>query len=129
MVKVRMAVLLIVLSLFHSLCCTSAGSNDFHNIVHILGPACTKFHQLGIALNLDVSVMDVILDEARRSKPYNSLCEVLKQWLTWNYPHERFGKPSLSLLVEAVYSYNCPLAVKLFDTFTATCTDEPWFTC
>ena len=127
MVKVRMAVLLTVLSLFHSLCCTSAGSTDFHDIIHILGPACHKFHELGIGLKLDVSVMEVILHEALRSKPYDSLCQVLTKWLTLNYPYERHGSPSLSLLIKAVSTYDRQLAVKVFDTFTATA-GEPWFT-
>ena len=125
MLKVSTAVLLTVLSLFHSLCCTSAGSTHFHDIIHILGPACDKFHELGIELKLDVSVMNVIQHEALRSKPYDSLCEVLNKWLTLNYPDEKYGSPSLSLLVQAVYTYDRPLAVKLFESFTG----EPWFTC
>ena len=72
--------------------------------------------------------MEGILYEARRSPADESLAQVVTKWLTWNYPHERFGTPSLSLIVKAVYTYDRPLAVKVFDTFTATA-GEPWFTC
>ena len=120
MVKVRLEVLLTVLSLFHNLCCTSAGSTDVHDILDILGPTCDKFHELAIGLKLEVTVMNVILHEARRSTPYESLFQVVTKWLTWNYPHERFGKPSLSLLVKAVDTYNHQLAIKLFRMFTCS---------
>ena len=128
MVKVSMAVLLTVLSLFHSLCCTSAGSNDINDILHILGPACHKFHELGRGLNLYASVMDVILYEKNHSTLYDLLVRVLTKWLTWNYPRENLGNPSLSLLIKAVYTYDRPPAVEVFETFTATA-GEPWFTC
>ena len=72
--------------------------------------------------------MEVILYEARRSSPYDSLTEVLTKWLTWNYPYETLGKPSLSLLVKAIDTYDHPLAVKVFETFTAAA-GEPRFTC
>ena len=123
-----MAVLLIVLSLFHRLCCTSAGSNDINDIIRVLGPTCYEFHKLGRGLNLDGSVMEGILYEARRSPADESLAQVLTKWLTWNYPYEKLGRPSLSLLVKAVYTYDRQLAVRVFDTFTATA-GEPWFTC
>ena len=113
---------------FHSLCCTSAGSNDISDILHILRPASHKFHELGRGLNLKGSVMDSILYEAHHSTPYDSLVRVITEWLTWNYPVERFGKPSLSLLVKAVYTYDCRLAVRVFESFTAA-TGEPWLAC
>ena len=113
---------------FHSLCCTSTGSNDMSDILRILGPTCHKFHELGRGLNLEGSVMDVILYEANHSTPYDSLVRVLTKWLNWNYPLERFGKPSLSLLVKAVYTYDCRLAVGVFETFTAAA-GEPRLAC
>ena len=64
--------------------------------------------------------MEEILYEARRSLPYESLAQVLKKWLTWKYPYETFGKPSLSLLVKAIDTYDHPLAIKVFETFTTT---------
>ena len=128
MVKVRMAVFLTVLSLFNSLCCTPAGSTDISDILDILGPTSYKFHELGRGLNLDGSVMDNILHNPNHSTLYDSLVQVLQNWLTWNYPHERFGKPSLSLLINAVYKYDRRLAVKVFEKFTATA-GEPRLAC
>ena len=103
----------------YSLFCTFAGSNDINDILQILGPACCKFQELGTGLNLEGSVMEVILYEARTSSPYVSLTRVLTKWLTWNYPHQTFGLPSLSLLVKAIDTYGHQLAVKVFQTFTA----------
>ena len=102
----------------YHLCCTPAGSNDINDILHILGPSCHEFHKLGRGLNLDGSVMEGILYEARRSPADESLAPVLTKWLTWNYLHERFGKPSLSLVVKAVDTYDHQLAIKVFETFT-----------
>ena len=63
--------------------------------------------------------MEVILYDARRSSPYDSLTDVLTKWLTWNYPCERLGEPSLSMLVKAVDTYDHPLAIKVFQKFSA----------
>ena len=109
---------IVILSLFHSLYCTFTGSNDINDILHVLGPTCYEFHRLGRGLNLEESVMKEILYEARSSPPYDSLARVLEKWLTWNYPHERFGNPSLSLLIKAVDLYDHRLAIKVFKTFT-----------
>ena len=119
---------LALMSSFHSLCCTSAGSSDISDILHILGPASHKFHELGRGLNLEESVMDVILYEANHSTPYDSLVRVLTKWLTWNYPHNRFGPPSLSLLIKAVSMYDRRLSVRVFETFTAAA-GEPRLAC
>ena len=117
--KVRMAVVWLVLSLFHSLCCTPTGSTDIHDILDLLAPTCHKFHELGMGLKLEASVMEVILSESLRSRPYQSLTEVLTEWLKLNYPYQRLGDPSLSLLVKAVDTYDHRLAVKIFHKFTA----------
>ena len=69
--------------------------------------------------------MGEILYEAKRSPADESLAQVITKWLALNYPHERYGSPSLSLLVEAVYTYDRQLAVQVFNKFTG----EPWFTC
>ena len=122
-----MLVLLTVLSLFHSLCCTLAGSPGFNDIFHILNPTSYDFHKLGRELNLNTTVMEGILYEAKRSPADESLAQVITKWLTWNYPLERYGTPSLSLLVKAVYTYDRQLAVKIFKQFTAL-GGEPWFT-
>ena len=123
-----MAVLWSALSLFHSLCCTPTDSTDINHIILLLAPSCHKFHQLGRGLNLEGSVMELILHEARRSSPYDSLSQVLTKWLTWNYPYQTLGKPSLSLLVKAVDTYDHQLAVKVFETFTSKA-GEPKFAC
>ena len=123
-----MVAFLPILSLFHSLCCTSAGSNDINEILDLLGPTCYMFHELGRGLNLEASVMGVILYEARRSSPYDSLTEVLSKWMTMNYSYQTLGEPSLSMLVKAVDTYDHSLAVKVFQKFTST-TGELRFTC
>ena len=119
--KVRMAVPLIISSLFHSFCCTFAGSTDIHDILGILASSPQKFHELGIGLNLDASKMEVILHEYKTSHStlYDSLTQVLTAWLKLNYPYKTLGCPSLSLLVKAVDIYDRRLAVKVFKRFTA----------
>ena len=64
--------------------------------------------------------MNGILHQEKRSSPYEALAQVLTGWLKWNYPYQTLGKPSLSLLVKAVYAYDRPLAVKVFKTFTTS---------
>ena len=114
--------------IIHRVCCKPIGSTDIMDIIHILRPTCYKFHELGRELNLIGSVMDNILFEANQTTPYNSLVQVLQKWLTWNYPYERFEKPSLSLLVKAVYTYDRRLAVEVFKRFTAAA-GEPRLAC
>ena len=126
--NVRIVVLSTLLALFHSLCCTPAGNTHFHDIYHILSPTSYEFHKLGRGLNLDRSVMEGILYEARRLSADELLAQVITKWLTLNYPQEKYGSPSLSLLVKAVYKYDRQLAVKIFKQFTAT-GGESWFTC
>ena len=62
--------------------------------------------------------MGRIVHEARRSSPFESLVEVLTEWLKWSYPYQTFGKPSLSLLVKAIDTYDHSLAAKVFVKFT-----------
>ena len=44
----------------------------------------------------------------------------MTKWLKLNYSYEKLGDPLLIPLVKAVDMYNHPLAVKIFQTFTAT---------
>ena len=103
--------------MFHSFCCTSAA--HLNEILNLLAPTSHKFNQLGRSLNLDGNVMERAVFEAKNSSSYEALTHVLAEWLKWNYPHQKFGKPSLSLLVRAIDTYDHPLAVKVFETFTA----------
>ena len=127
-----MAELWLVSSLFHSVCCTSAGSTDIHDILEILAPSCHKFHELGIGLKLEGTTMELIQHEydSRRSTlyMYMSLRRVLTEWLKYNYPYETFGFPSLSRLVKAVDMFDHGLAVNVFKEFTAR-VGKPWFMC
>ena len=63
--------------------------------------------------------MEGILYDAGCSSPYDSLAEVLTKWLKLNYSYEKLGDPSLSPLVKAVDMCDHPLAIKIFQTFTA----------
>ena len=63
--------------------------------------------------------MGRIAYEAKHSSPYESLIDVVTEWLKWSYPYQTFGKPSLSLLVKAVDTYDHPLAAKVFEKFTS----------
>ena len=110
---------LMVCFVFHSFCCTCAGANDLNEILSLLAPTSHKFNQLGRGLNLDGNVMERIIFEARKLSSYEALTQVLSEWLKWKYPYQKFGKPSLSLLVRAIDTYDHPLAVKVFETLTA----------
>ena len=96
-----------------------AGTNDLNDIVSLLAPTSYKFNELGRGLNLEAGVMGTIVYEARHSSPYDALVEVVTEWLKWSYPYQTFGKPSLSLLVKAVDTYDPRLAAKVFEKFTS----------
>ena len=96
-----------------------AGSNDLNDIIGLLAPASHKYNELGRGLHLEAAVMERIVHEAMRSTPFESLVQVLTEWLKWSYPYMTFGKPSLSLLVKAIDTFDHSLAAKVFKHFTA----------
>ena len=96
-----------------------AGSNDLNEIFGILASTSHMYNELGIGLNLERTVMGRIVHEAKTSTTSESLVQVLTEWLRWNYSYQALGKPSLRLLVKAVDTYDHPLAVKVFEKFTA----------
>ena len=77
------------------------------------------YNELGVGLKLEAAVMGRIVFDAKRCTTFESLVQVLTEWLRWNYPYETLGKPSLSLLMKAVGTYDAALAVKVFEKFTA----------
>ena len=78
------------------------------------------YNELGRGLNVEAAVMGRIVHKARCSTTFESLVQVLTEWLRWKYPYDTLGKPSLSLLVKAVHTYDRELAVKVFEKFTAS---------
>ena len=85
----------------------------------MLSSASYHYSELGVGLHLEKGVRGRIAHEEKRSSTYDALVAVVTEWLQWSYPYQEFGKPSLKLLVPAVYSYDRKLAVKVFKHFTS----------
>ena len=78
----------------------TAGFDDLFDMKRELMPVAAKWKDIGLALRLDLSQLDVV--EANNRNCTGCLTHTLSLWLKKSYNTERFGDPSWQLLARAV---------------------------
>ena len=74
--------------------------DDLFDVKRELQPVVARWKSIGLALRLDISQLNEI--ESDNKKSSDCLTRVLTLWLNKAYNTERFGEPSWKLLARAV---------------------------
>ena len=76
--------------------------SDLLEVVEAVYPVCAHWYDLGLALRIKPSTLDII--KTNEPDPKGRLNKLIQAWLSKQYNYGKFGNPSWRLLCAAVHS-------------------------